>query len=117
MALRHEEERFTKWTHVENGQVLNRRLHRIQVQARDGRMYILTGDKLPDFIQTCSGLGFKGVHTAQILMSPETIPHKPAYQLPVTEAWPVSRDVVHMALGVIGFFAVRFLLNLIQNCS
>ena len=37
MALRQGSECFTKWTHVENGQVLSRRLHRIVLQTPDGR--------------------------------------------------------------------------------
>jgi hypothetical protein len=49
MALRHADEHYTKWTHVENGKVLTRRLHRLEIQARDGRTYVIRGEKLPDF--------------------------------------------------------------------
>ena len=56
MAIKQDEECYTKWTHAENGKVLVRRIHRIEVQARNGGLYVLRGDKLPDFIQTSAGI-------------------------------------------------------------
>lgn len=106
MALQHGGERFTRWTHVENGQVLNRRLHRIEIQARDGRLHVIQGDKLPDFMQTCAGQGYKGAHIAQILLNPNAprsteLPEEP-------KCWPTARDALHAAFGVVGFLFARF---------
>ena len=55
MALKQGKESFTKWTHVENGKVMVRRIHRIEIQARNGSLYTIRGDQLPDFIQTSAG--------------------------------------------------------------
>jgi hypothetical protein len=105
MAIRHGDEYFTRWTHVENGKVLNRRLHRIEIQARDGRLYIVTGEKLPDFLQTCSGHGYKGEHIAQILMHPKVGRSPDAEPKP----WPTSRDALHAVLGLGLFLLLQFL--------
>ena len=40
MAIKQDKECYTKWTHVENGKVLVRRIHRIEVQARNGGLYV-----------------------------------------------------------------------------
>jgi len=106
MALKHQEERFVRWTHVENGKVLNRRLHRIEVQAADGRLYVLTGDQLPDFIQTCTGQGHRGKHIMQVLANPRA---EADWTPPESKPWPVGRDVLHATLGVVGFLLLRFL--------
>jgi len=113
MALQHGSEHYTKWTHVENGQVLSRRLHRMEIQARNGRLYIITGDKLPDFLQTCSGHGYKGRHVAQILLSPD--PHVPAVNQPywpvLLKTWPTWRDLAHLVAGLIGIPFLNFLIS------
>jgi hypothetical protein len=111
MALKHKEEHFTRWTHVENGQVLNRRLHRIEVQANDGRLYVITGDRLPDFIQTCTGVGHKGTHLAQILFNPNRQPKR--FSLSDPEPWPSSRDVLMAVIGVMSFIFLRYAFRLI----
>ncbi|MCA9063319.1 MAG: hypothetical protein KDA96_09680 [Planctomycetaceae bacterium] len=111
MALKHKEEYFTRWTHVENGQVLNRRLHRIEVQANDGRLYVITGDRLPDFIQTCTGAGHKGTHLAQILFNPGR--HPSSLRLTDPAPWPSSRDVLMAVIGVMSFIFLRYALRLI----
>ena len=105
MALKHKEERFVRWTHVENGNVPNRRLHRIEVQARDGRLYVLKGDELPDFIQTCTGQGYRGEHLMQVLLNPRG---GGEWSPPETKPWPVGRDALHVMLGVAGFLLLRF---------
>ena len=89
---------YTKLTHVENGNVMVRRIHRIEVQAHDGRLYFIEGRDLPDFIQTSAGIGFKGCHIAQILVPsrklPSTAPH--AAQ-PILR--PTPRDLVYLVSG------------------
>ena len=107
MALHHKDEHFTNWIHLENGKVLNRRIHRIEVQALDGRLYVLRGKQLPDAVQTSCGEGHRGEHLAQILLRPDSMRSK--QELPSTDAWPTTRDVIHVALGVAGFLLARFL--------
>lgn len=114
MALKHGSEHFTRWTHVENGQVLNRRLHRIEIQARDGRMYVLQEERLPDFIQTCAGHGYKGVHIAQILLDPNAASDEKVPS-PTPISWPTGRDVMSAGLGCLVFLAGRFFLNLLAS--
>jgi len=107
MALHHKDKYFTKWMHMENGNVLVRRLHRIEILANDGLLHVLTGDKLPDSFVTSTGMGHKGLHTAQIMLrtrSNEII-------APETNFWPRGRDVLHFGLGVIGFLLMRFVLT------
>ena len=87
------------FTHVENDKVLNRRVHRIEVQASDGRLYVLEGKQLPAFIQTNTGTGFQGQHVMQVLLKPG----------PKTLAgpWPTGRDLVHGVLGILFCVLVR----------
>jgi hypothetical protein len=118
-ALRQAIECFTRLDHVENGGTLHRRVHRIEVQV-DGRLYVLTGSKLPEFIGISTGQGHKGEHRAQILMSPGSLAgvvQEHSDWPPATDAWPGLRDVVHLALGVVGFLVIRFLLNLIISVA
>ncbi len=117
MALRHGDEYFTIWTHLENGKVMHRRLHRLEIQDRCGYLNILTGDEMPQYIQTSAGQGYKGAHSGQVLLAPETISRRPEYGLPDTWPWPLARDVLHMTLGLIGFLAIRFFLNVIAGSS
>ena len=100
MALSQGGERFTKWTHVENGQVMVRRLHRLEVQGMDGHLYVLEGKALPDFIQTSSGNGHKGKHLAQILLSPSNFAPPPKAEV---RSWPNVRDAFHLSLGMVFF--------------
>jgi hypothetical protein len=116
MAIKQDKERYTKWTHVENGKVLVRRIHRIEVQARNGGLYVLRDDKLPDFIQTSAGEGFKGVHLAQILLNPESIPKRAPYTAPVANPWPSLRDLGNVGLGFLAFLMLRFIVSAVASC-
>ena len=107
---------YTKWTHVENGKVMVRRIHRIEVQARNGTLYTLRDDKLPDFIQTSAGEGFKGEHLAQILLNPETIKRRTPFTAPVANPFPSLRDLGCAALGFVGFLLLRFLISVATGC-
>jgi hypothetical protein len=69
MALRQGSESYTKWTHVENGRVVSRRLHRIVLQTPDGDLKMITGEKLPDSIQTWSGYAYQGENLTRTLLS------------------------------------------------
>lgn len=109
MALNHKGVHFTRWTHVENGNVMNRRLHRIEVQANDGRLHVITGDRLPDFIQTNAGNGHSGKHIAQILLDP----NRRTSSVIALESgpWPAMRDGVNLAIGFASFVLLRFALS------
>ena len=106
MALKQGRECYTKWTHVESGQVLNRRLHRLEVQGQDGRLHVVTGENLPDFIQTCAGDGYRGCHLAQILLGKPT---PTSYEAPTAFLWPTVRDVLHVVIGVAVVLALHFM--------
>ena len=105
MALRHKDEHYTKWMHIEKDNMMVRRLHRIEIQARDGRLYVIRGEDLPDGLTTTSGHGYRGKHVAQILLRPLSTRRLAA---PDVDDWPRARDVLHLVLGVFGFLMVRF---------
>ena len=113
MALTQSNEKFLKWVHTENGNVMVRRIHRLEVQARDGRLHVLIGDQLPDFIQTSAGQGMKGCHLAQILLSPNPAPE---YTPDKADPWPRRRDFVSFAIGLLVFVLVRFIHALASDC-
>ena len=112
MALHHGEEHYTKWIHMENGNMMVRRLHRIEIQARDGRLHVIRGEDLPDGFVTSAGHGHKCKHIAQILLRPQSIRRLPA---PDVDFWPKARDVLHVFLGVSGFLMLRFFVSFLQN--
>ena len=103
MALCQGGEFHTKWTHLENGGAMTRRLHRLEIQGKGGQLYVLEGKGLPDYIQTSSGTGHKGKHLAQILLNPA---HSPAARRS-SQKWPNPRDAFHLSLGMV-FFLVLF---------
>ena len=115
MALKseNETESHTKWVHVENGKVMVRRIHRMEVQARTGVMYTLRGKDLPDFIQTSAGEGYKGAHLAQIILKPEKISRRTPYTAPIANPFPSLRDVGNMGFGVLAFLLFRFFVYLV----
>jgi hypothetical protein len=112
MALKHESEYYVKWTHMENGNVITRRLHRIEIQAKDGRLYALTGEHLPDALMTNSGHTYKGRHIAQILLRPDSCTTYEA--LCRSTAWPNLRDVVNLFLGFLSISILRFVIALFE---
>lgn len=100
---------------MENGKSLVRRIHRLEVQARNGQLYVLRGDKLPDTIVTSCGQGLKGEHLGQILLKPESLPKRTAYP-PVAAPWPSWRDIVSLGIGFFGFVIFRFVASLFEAC-
>jgi len=103
MALTTGDETYTKLTHLENGKVFVRRIKRLEVQARNGRLYVITGKDLPDYIQTSTGEGRKGDSLTQILLSGKDSPYNFKAESP---AWPSARDVLNLVIGfcLIGMF-------------
>jgi hypothetical protein len=116
MAIKQDKECYTKWTHVESGKVLVRRIHRIEVQARNGGLYTLRGKELPDFIQTSAGEGHRGAHLAQILLSPESIPRRAPFVAPVANPWPSLRDLMNVGIGFLAFVMLRFTFSVLASC-
>lgn len=70
MALKHGSHHFTKWMHMENGQVMVRRIHRMDIQDARGRLHAIEKDQLPEAIVTSTGDAQKGRHIARILLRP-----------------------------------------------
>jgi hypothetical protein len=94
MALREGGECFTKWTHVERGKDLSRRLHRIVLQSPDGNVKTITGDDLPDSIKTSSEHVYFGVTIGQALDSsklPSQRVLELALRLPALDGWWLPR--------------------------
>ena len=98
MALKDGTGYYTKFAFVENGQALVRRIHRLEIQAWDGRLYVVEGKQLPDFVSGTSGTGVKNAHVLQILVSKQALKAglpggpKPVY-------WPGQRDLMDMIIG------------------
>ncbi len=109
MAIKHGSQYFTRFVHLENGNVLNRRIHRLEIQARDGRMYVVQGDKLPDFIQLSTGAGHQGEHVGQILLNPQAARLLPS---PETRPWPCGRDLLNVAVVFFAVAMLRFVASL-----
>jgi len=70
MALNHGSDHYTKWMHMENGQVMVRRIHRMEVQDAKGRLHSICKNDLPEAIVTSTGDAQKGQHLARILLRP-----------------------------------------------
>jgi hypothetical protein len=118
-ALRQALECSTRLDHIENGPPLHRQVRRIEVQTT-GRLYTYTGKSLPVFIGIATGQGFKDNHVAQILLSHDSVSdavQEQSYWSAAPAAWPELRDVVHIALGILGFLMIRFFLRLITGMA
>lgn len=70
MALKHGSDHYTKWMHMENGQVMVRRIHRMEVQDARGRLHAIAEDQLPEAIVTSTGKAQTGTHIARVLLRP-----------------------------------------------
>lgn len=112
MAVKKGDEYFTSFTHTESGRVLTRRLHQLEIQARDGRIYTLRGENLPDFIHTSAGEGFKGEHLGQILLNPKAVSTWPNF-VSEPRPWPCGRDVLNFVLGFFAVAMLRFFASLL----
>lgn len=89
----------------------NQELHRIEIQAKDGRLYALTGENLPEALMTNSGHTYKGEHLAQILLRPDQYS---TYQASKASAWPNLRDVANFAVGFVSLTILRVLFALVE---
>ena len=73
MALQRGEEHYTMFTFVENGEVKNRRLRRIEIQDSAGNTHVLEGKLLPKLITVNTGQAQKGHHLGTILLHPDKL--------------------------------------------
>lgn len=112
MALKEANETFTLFNHLENGKSTRRRIHKMEVQDRNGRLHTIIGDDLPEWVGLFSGQGMKGCHLAQILLSPNPAP-----------AWTPDKantlGLSHFVSFCIGFWLlviVRFIYGLCIEC-
>ncbi len=112
MALKQGASYFCKWLHFENGRLTHRRLHVLEIQARDGRMYSVTGDKLPEALVTSTGDKVQGQHVAQILLRPGKC-FTPQAEWKVMKPPPTARDLVFMSIGVFLYKGIAFFLDAI----
>lgn len=112
MALKHGDTYFCKWLHFENGRLTHRRLHVLEIQARDGRIYSIQGDKLPQALVTSTGDKVQGEHVAQILLHPEKTKRLPL-TIEKTPSPLTFRDIMAMIFGFwmfpVFFLAIHFL--------
>jgi hypothetical protein len=116
MAMKQGTEYYTKWTHMENSSPMTRRIHRIEIQARNGELYVIKGEDLPECITTACGVGLKGKHLAQILIRPKSVAKTSPYPAPKANAWPSWRDIVSLGIGFFGFVIFRFVVSLFEAC-
>lgn len=91
-------ERHCKMVHVENGRVTVRRIHHVLVQAIDGRLHSLTGERLPDAICVSSGLPNEESR-AEIILG---LPRAPSFWVFVLSLVDRkrARDLAFMFLGM-----------------
>ena len=87
----------------EDHEGFNRRVHRITLQDRTGKVHILEGKALPHKLTLDTGKARKGFHVAEILLEPESADS--LLSLPRGEIWPSRRDVAH-GLAAIGLFVL-----------
>ena len=119
------EGRYCSWMHLENTGCMHRRLHRLEVQAADGRLYVFEEDRLPIAIITNTGVGHVGNHVGQILLDPkpesgrEWDMARMANKAPKSDKpWPVGRDLVHFLAGALTahlLYAVRYAMSVTMN--
>jgi hypothetical protein len=109
MALKEGVEHYTAFTFVENGEIRNRRLHRIEFQDRAGKVHILEGKDLPNFVQVNTGTAQKGHHVGTILLEPEKATSS---LIPKWEAWPSHRDLLNGLAAVVLFMMLQHFVHI-----
>lgn len=98
----------SKWLFMENGQATVRNVHRIEVQSREGKLFSLTGERLPDFVVLTTGRSQQGDSIAQILDRPNRTVSRP---LPAPKPWPEWRDMLHVVIGLATVGALNFIVS------
>lgn len=72
MALKHGSDHYTKWMHMENGQVMVRRIHRMEIQDAVGRLHVIQKHDLPEAVVTSAGERREKRAIARILLRPRS---------------------------------------------
>ena len=100
-----------KMTHHENGKSTQRRINSMVVQSADGRVHLLTKEKLPDAINLYTGDVHSGEHTAEVLLNP-----KPPHRLrDIPKGWPEGRDLLHVVIGFLLLCGIELLIDAARN--
>ena len=111
------EDKHCKFTLIENGNPLTRRIHELIVQDAVGLIHRIFGDRLPDSMTVITGDCQTDHHTLEVLISPRKL-KRISEQRSDGYRWPVGRDVLHVAIGFVGlqllkatFFGIDAFLN------
>ncbi len=99
MSIVSSSERYCKMMHVENGRVTVRRIHHVMVQAVDGRLYALTGERLPDAIVIATGAPNEKAR-AEIILGVPRAPSFWAFAGSLVDH-KRARDLAFMLLGMV----------------
>lgn len=79
---------YTMVGFVENGKTMWRRMHQLDVQARDGQRHTYEGKRLPDSFMFFSGISHKDSHLGTVLGLPrEKVPTSLAGFMPGPRDW------------------------------
>ena len=98
MALDAKGQKYCKVVHMENGRTTTRRMQTMMVQAADGKLHYILGDRLPDAISLYSGQPYTGAHTAEVLLNPRSAYGIPLFAEPF---WLFQkRDAFFLGLGM-----------------
>lgn len=92
-----------KFVLLENGTPVVRRIHRLVIQAANGKVYEIEGNRLPMFVGLFPGNSQAGKHLGQILLNPNQY-HALDWIAPAT--WLSLRTVV---IFLFGMFATHLL--------
>jgi len=102
MALKQDGTHYCKWIRTQNGITKNYRLHELEIVARDGRIFTVKGDQLPEAFISTTDDKVKGQNVAQILLNPQACrPPQPVWKESTPP--PTFRDIVAMTVGVLLF--------------
>ena len=114
MALKHGSDHYTKWVHMENGKVMVRRIHRLEIQDARGRLHAITREQLPESILTSTGDAKKSPHIARILLRPQSVSLVDWQSLdsfPATLVW----NALVFGFGFFTALTLRFLARLLME--
>ncbi len=113
MAVKQGTAYFCKWLHYESGRLTHRRLNVLEIQARDGLVYTVQGDKLPQSLVTYTGDKVQGQNVAQILLHPEKTKRLPL-MFEKTPSPLTFRDLVAMIFGFWLFPVVFLVIHILR---
>ena len=101
MALEVSWQRLCRVLHTKNGRRPIRRIHTILMQMANGQVHQLDGRSLPDIVPIYPGIPYRGVHTAEVLLSPKEA--KAAHYQANQRGWLKRWEAFLIMLGVLFF--------------